>query len=136
VDVFIAAGLPARLEPDMPLWLRCHTPLCVAFESVSVAGERRGGGASWSEALVLAHGVHAGFALIRSLGYEIYPKMKARLEGSPKWVMALMLWSMSRVRSFRVLLATGEAECGALIDAMVSVAPNGTFAPAITAMRP
>ena len=43
VDLFNAAGLPAALEPDMPLWLRCHAPLCVAFESVSVAGERRGG---------------------------------------------------------------------------------------------
>jgi 2-dehydropantoate 2-reductase len=28
VDVFNAAGLPALLEPDMPLWLRCHVPLC------------------------------------------------------------------------------------------------------------
>ena len=44
VDVFVAAGLPAVLEPEMLLWLRCHVPLCVAFESVSVAGMRRGGG--------------------------------------------------------------------------------------------
>ena len=29
-----------------------------------------------------------------------------------------MLWSLSRVRSFRELLATGEAECAALVDAM------------------
>ena len=40
--MFNAAGLPATLEPDMPLWLRCHTPMCVAFESVAVACERRG----------------------------------------------------------------------------------------------
>ena len=46
VDLFVAAGLPAVLEPNMLLWLRCHVPLCVAFESVSVAGMRRGGGAS------------------------------------------------------------------------------------------
>ena len=45
VDLFNAAGLPAALEPDMTLWLRCHVPLCVAFESVCVAGERRHGGA-------------------------------------------------------------------------------------------
>ena len=49
VDMFNAAGLPAAIEPDMPLWLRCHVPLCVAFESVAVAGERRGGGASWEK---------------------------------------------------------------------------------------
>ena len=27
VDLFIAAGLPALLEPDMLLWLRCHAPV-------------------------------------------------------------------------------------------------------------
>ena len=43
-DVFNAAGLPALVEPDLPLWLRCHVPL--AFESVPVASERGGGGAS------------------------------------------------------------------------------------------
>jgi 2-dehydropantoate 2-reductase len=50
-DVFNRAGLPAAFEPDMPLWLRCHVPLCVAFESVSVAGERRGGGSRGSRKL-------------------------------------------------------------------------------------
>lgn len=44
MDVFRAAGLPARLEPEMQLWLRCHAPVCVAFESVSVAAVRLGGG--------------------------------------------------------------------------------------------
>jgi 2-dehydropantoate 2-reductase len=62
VDIFNAAGLPAVLEPNMPLWLRCHVPLCVAFESVSVAGVKRGGGASWGEALILAKGVRDHFA--------------------------------------------------------------------------
>ncbi|MET0443246.1 MAG: 2-dehydropantoate 2-reductase N-terminal domain-containing protein, partial [Pseudorhodoplanes sp.] len=63
VDVFNAAGLPAALESQMPLWLRCHVPICVAFESVAVAGERRGGGASWQEAVTLARGVYASFGL-------------------------------------------------------------------------
>ena len=92
----------------MPLWLRCHAPFCVAFESVSVAGVRRGGGASWGEAMVLARGVHACFALIKALGYDVYPRAKRRIDRSPAWVMAAMLWSMSRVRSFRELLATGR----------------------------
>ena len=56
VDIFNAAGLPAVFEPEMLLWLRCHVPMCIAFESVSVAGVRRGGGASWAEAMVLARG--------------------------------------------------------------------------------
>lgn len=123
VALFNAAGLPAALEPDMPLWLRCHVPMCVAFESVSVAGERRGGGASWGEAIVLARGVQAGFDLIRKLGYPIYPKGKKPLDGCPTPILAAMLWSMSRVRSFRELLATGKAECQTLVDDMVAAAP-------------
>ncbi|HEY5070613.1 MAG TPA: 2-dehydropantoate 2-reductase [Caulobacteraceae bacterium] len=125
VDVFNAAGLPSALELQMPLWLRCHVPLCVAFESVSVAGELREGGASWDEALVLARGVHAGFALIKVLGYDIYPRAKKRIDGSPTWAVAMMLWFISRIRSFRELLATGKPECCALVDAMVSAAPLG-----------
>jgi len=122
VDVFNAAGLPAALEPDMPLWLRCHAPMCVAFESVSVAGERREGGASWKEALVLARGVHASYKLITRLGYRVYPKAKQRINSRPTLALASMLWSMSRVRPFRELLATGEAECCALVDSMVAAA--------------
>ncbi len=122
VDAFNAAGLPAVLEPDMPLWLRCHVPLCVAFESVSVAGERRGGGASWGEAMVVARGVRASFTLIKNLGHPLYPTSKRRIAGSPIRVVAAALWSMSRIRSFRQLLATGESECRALIEALVASA--------------
>ena len=124
VDVFNAAGLPAALEPDMPLWLRCHAPMCVAFESVSVAGERRGGGAAWGEALVLARGVHECFALIKGLDHPIYPRSKAMLNRSPAWMVAALLWTLSRVRSFRELLATGKQECGALVDTMAAAAPR------------
>ncbi len=123
VDVFNAAGLPAALVHDMPLWLRCHVPLCVAFESISVAGERRGGGASWGEALVLARGIHTSFKLIKGLGHPVYPRTKKLIDRSPASVVAAMLWSMSRVRSFRELLATGKAECRALVDTMVAAAP-------------
>ncbi len=139
VDLFNAAGLPAALEADMPLWLRCHAPLCVAFESVSVAGMRRGGGASWGEARVLARGVHESFGLIRALGYSVYPRSKRRLAGSPVGVLAAILWIMSRVRSFRELLATGRSECCALVDALAAAVPlaKGPIAvAAIEAMKP
>lgn len=125
VEVFAAAGIPATCESDMPLWLRCHAPLCVAFESVSVAAVRRGGAASWHEARVLARGVDAGFRLIEALGSPVYPRSKRRLYRSPKAVVAAMLWGLSRVRPFRELLATGGAECSALVTAMVSAAPPG-----------
>lgn len=139
VDVFNAAGLPAALEPDMPLWLRCHAPLCVAFESVCVAGKRRGGGASWGEALVLARGIHASFKLLKALGYPVYPRGKKLIDNSPARGVAAMLWSMSRIRSFRELLATGEAECRALVDTMVAAVPpaeQAALVPGIQAMKP
>ena len=56
VEVFANAGLPAVLETNMLSWLRCHAPLCVAFESISFASVQRGRGAAWHEALRLAHG--------------------------------------------------------------------------------
>ena len=123
VDVFNAAGLPAAIEPDMPLWLRCHIPLCIAFESIAVAGERRGGGASWGEAIVLARGVHAGFSLIKGLGYPIYPGAKKLIDSSRIAVLAATLWSMSRIASFREVLATGKDECQILVDVMIAAAP-------------
>lgn len=124
VDLFNAVGLPAALEPDMPLWLRCHVPMCIAFESVAVAGERRGGGASWREAMTLARGIRAGFDLIQALGYAIYPDAKKQFHRRPTVWLAGMLWSLSRIRAFREVLATGKAEAGCLIDDMVAAAPR------------
>jgi 2-dehydropantoate 2-reductase len=139
VDVFSAAGLPAVFEPDMPLWLRCHVPLAVAFESVCVAAQRRGGGASWSDAVVLAAGMRECFTLIKRLGYQLYPSGKARLAATPIWIVACMLWCISRVASFRDLLATGVNECRALVDVLVLHA-NGVEPPhsvdKIRAMKP
>lgn len=122
VDVFNAAGLPAAFEPDMKLWLRCHAPFCVAFESVSIAGMKRGRGASWSEARTLAAGVKASFGLIMALGDEVYPGSKRWLVRSPGAILAGLFWSLSRVRGFREVLATGEAECEALIKDMAGFA--------------
>ena len=139
VAVFNAAGLPAVLEADMRLWLRCHAPLCVGFESVSVAGERRGGGASWGEALVLARGLQACFGLIEALGFVVYPRSKRLLYRSPPTVAAAMLWSLSRVRSFRELLASGKTGCCALVDAMAAAAASvqrPDLVSKIEAMRP
>ncbi len=139
VDVFVAAGLPAVFEPNMLLWLRCHVPLCVAFESVSVAGVRRGGGASWGESVVLAHGMQESFTLIQRLGYHLYPPGKTWLHTSPAWVVAFLLWIMSRIPSFRELLATGVGECCALVDVLVSNAGRANppvSVARIEAMRP
>ena len=133
VGLFNAAGLPSILEPDMLLWLRCHVPMCIAFESVAVAGMRRQGGASWSEALAVARGMQESFTLIERLGYRLYPPGKARLHAAPSWVAAGLLWFMSRITTFRELLATGINECRALVDVLVAHAPRAT--PAVDVAR-
>ena len=139
VELFNAAGLPAVFEPEMLLWLRCHVPMCIAFESVSVRGVRRGGGASWGEALTIARGMREGFTLIQRLGYRLYPSGKARLHAAPAPVAASMLWFMSRISSFRELLATGLNECICLVDVLVAnsheVKPAISLA-TIEAMKP
>lgn len=132
VDLFAAAGIPAVLEPDMQLWLRCHVPLCVAFESIAVAAVRRDGGATWAEATRIARGAQAGFLLIQALGYRLYPSGKARLGNRPHQVLAAMLWAMSRIRPFRELLAGGESECNALVEVMQAAAKEAML-PALAA---
>ena len=50
-----------------------------------------------------------------------------------------MLWSLSRLRPFRELLASGQAECAALVDAMVAAAARTGPANAVSdiqAMKP
>lgn len=68
----------------------------------------------------MALGIRACFKLIRSQGHKIYPRSKVLLEWLPVTVVASMPWVMSRISSFRVLLATGENECCALVDVMVA----------------
>lgn len=139
VSVFNAAGLPAVLERNMLLWLRSQVPLGAAFESVSVAAIRRGGGASWREAMKISRGARESFTLIQRLGYRVYPSGKRFLHRSPTWVLAGILWSMSRVTSFRELLATGLQECRALVDALLASAFRNQVAvdvSQIAAMKP
>ena len=139
VSLFSAAGLPAVLEPEMFLWLRCHVPLCVAFESVSVAAMRKGGGASWKEAQVIASGLQEGLSLVQRLGFRLYPAGKVRLRSAPLFVPALLLWVMSRIPSFRELLPTGLQECEALVEVMATDADRvlpPTAVRRIRAMKP
>jgi 2-dehydropantoate 2-reductase len=100
VAVSNQAGLPSVLEREMLLWLRCHAPLGAALESACFAGMRRGGGASWAESIAIARNMQESFTLIQRLGYRIYPSMKALLHAAPAWLVALLLWSLSRIRSF------------------------------------
>jgi 2-dehydropantoate 2-reductase len=125
----------------MLLWLRCHVPLCIALESIAVAGQRRSGGASWVEAMVVARGLHGGFSVVKRLGYPLYPSAKSVINSFPNFLIAFMLWAFSHITSMRELLATGVNECRALIDTMVAAADEAELtAPrdleAVLAMKP
>lgn len=128
VDLFNKSGLPATFEPYMPLWLRCHAPICVAMESIAMAGYQRGKGASWGEARGVAEGINASYELVQGVGYDVYPKMKKRVASCPVVVLAFGLWLLSRVKSFRELLATGSPECDAIIDDMIDAAEGKRLA--------
>ena len=121
-DLFALAGVPSAFEPQMASWLRSHVPMCIAMESICAAGERRGGGASWSESLVVARGLRAGFAIVQALDLRLHPRSKRVLAASPVAGLAGMLWAVSRIGSFRRLLATGVRECRALVDVVARAA--------------
>ena len=56
------------------------------------------------------------------MGYRLYPSGKALLYAAPAWLTGSILWFMSRIPSFRQLLATGVNECRALVDVLVTSA--------------
>ena len=124
VQLFQNAAIPSTLEPDMASWLRSHVPMCVAMESISVAAQRRGNGASWKEAVSVARGLREGFKVVTALDHTLHASKKA-LAASPILVNAAMLWSISRVTSFRELLATGAQECRSLIDDVIQAGEKG-----------
>ena len=141
VELFSAANIPSAFEPKMALWLRCHAPMCIAMESICVLGQRHGGGATWRESITVARGLRSGFAIIKQLGFPLYPISKAMLASCPVALLACMLWSISRVPSFRQLLSQGLLECRALAEVLSSAAttakpPLPHFAERVLAMRP
>jgi 2-dehydropantoate 2-reductase len=141
VALFRDAGIPSAFEADMTLWLRCHVPVCISFEGISVAAERRGGGASWAESMVVARGMRSGFAVVQAMGYRVYPSAKSTLASCPTFLIASMLWAVSRIASFRALLATGVNECRSLVEEVVAAGgklnpPLPAAVAALRAMKP
>src|SRR5215813_4797408 len=139
-ELFSSAGIPSAFEPEMALWLRCEAPLTVASQSIAVAGQRRGG-ATWAEAKAVARGLHGGFAIVKGLGYRLYPSTKSTMYSVPNFLNAFLLWVLSRIPTMRELLATGLNECRALIDTMVAAAakakpPLPAAAKALLAIKP
>lgn len=136
VDVLSGAGVPAQMEGEMEHWLRCHAPVCVAFEGASIAAVKRNGGASWGEAMVYARGVHAAFALLEKQGVELYPWGKVWINRTAPQVFASMLWGMTKVKSVRDLLGAVPGECIAIVGEILKSAKEvGLDADKVEAIR-
>ncbi len=58
------------------------------------------------------------------VGYHLYPRSKSVMDSCPTFLIASMLWLVSRIASFRELLAQGLNEAHALIESMVTAEIN------------
>ncbi|MES2829805.1 MAG: 2-dehydropantoate 2-reductase N-terminal domain-containing protein [Bacteroidota bacterium] len=122
VDLFNLAGVPSALETRMTLWLRCHTPIAIMLENIAFAGQRHNGGATWAEAKIVSLGLKGCYAIIKGLGYDIYPSSKGFFNSLPLFILTLILWLGSRVKPFRELLSQGIGEARALTDIVLAAA--------------
>jgi len=130
-DLFESSGIPSIHELHMPDWLRSHVPVCVCLEAVSIAGKRRGSGATWAEAVTVARGFKAMYVAIRALGHPVIPRAKAAASSSPAGVVASMLWVASRISFVRNAMANGLDECRSLVDdILVASAASPSAVPA------
>ena len=141
MELFIGAGIPSAFDPDMPLWLKCHVPLTVAMESISVIACRKDGAASWSEATMMARGMRSAYVIIKALGNPIYPGSKRVIASLPSIVVTALLRFLSGNKNFRELLANGAREARGHVDTMLAAAAALTPAlpaevEAVSAMRP
>ncbi len=121
VDLFQAAGMPSKLEPDMPRWLRSQTPLTIAMESVTGTGTQHTRGATWAEAKVGAEGLRGGYSILRELSEAPYPANKNQISRAPRPLLTFMLWGVSRSK-FRETVGHSSQECQGLIDLLAAEA--------------
>lgn len=133
-EVFGAAGIGSVVHDDMHAWLRTHAAFVAPLMALGCSVHARGAGVSLPEALCVARAMREGFALVRALGQRVTPAAMTMLAWIPAPCVALGLWGMSRTRAVRALGANGPGEARALIDAMVTAAPERTAA--LSAIRP
>ena len=133
--VFTDAGIPATVHPDMQSWLRSHAAAMVPMVIAGSTALRRGTGISRAEAVRLARAMKEGFALVRHLGNSITPAPIAIVSHSPVAVLAVLLWTLTRLDAFTRMIAIAPAdEPRMLIDEMTFACPGRT--PALLAVRP
>ncbi|MGH2886607.1 MAG: ketopantoate reductase family protein [Solirubrobacteraceae bacterium] len=116
VDLFAAAGIPAKLRPDMAAHLRSSAPFTIAVESVTGMGMAQKRGARWSEARLGARGMKAGAEILRAAGDK-----PAGLSRTPRFILTQLLWAASRA-PFREATGNSESESRGLIDLYIAEA--------------
>jgi 2-dehydropantoate 2-reductase len=139
VDLFQAAGMPSKFEPDMGRWLRSQVPLTIAMESVASTGMQHNKGATSAEAKIGARGLRAGYAILKELGETPYPASKARMANAPAPVPTFILRTVSRSK-YRETVGNSAEECRGLIDLLVTEArqreASAENITAVLALRP
>jgi 2-dehydropantoate 2-reductase len=128
------AGIRSVVHRDMEAWLHGHVAFMVPMMIAATMAYTRGAGVSWRQAKGLARALDEGFRAVRELGYVITPAPVAMLSRMPLVVMALFIWTISRLESVRQMGAGGSSEARTLIDAMTEV--SRSHLPALLAVRP
>ncbi|HUA46838.1 MAG TPA: 2-dehydropantoate 2-reductase N-terminal domain-containing protein [Solirubrobacteraceae bacterium] len=134
VDLFVDAGMPAKLQPDMASYLRTHAPLTIAMESVTGMGMAEGRNTRWSEARIGTRGIKASSKILKATGDK-----PVGLSRAPGFVLTGFLWATARA-PFREAVGDSDAEARGLIDLYVAEARTKPgmqdAADALLALRP
>ena len=125
-ETFSQAGIPTETRTDMPDWLRTHAALVVPVMLAAHQAHVRGRGLSWDESRTLAAGLTEGLDLVRSLGHPLSPPGVAAMARLPAPALTLALWLFSRNPKVDTLGAQGLREARALLEDMISSAPERT----------
>lgn len=133
-ELFSAAEIPTVVDDDMQSWLRSHAAMVYPLMAIGVRAVARAGGISWREAGLHADAFAAGMRIVRETGSDVRPGGLVAALRTPRFVMAGLMWLMSRTKTLRDLGKLGEAEPRMLADMMSAAAPR--LAAPIEAVRP
>ena len=99
-----------------------RSPLTAAIESIAVAGQRRGGSATWAEGESRRPWVARRLRNRQETGVSSVPVYQVHDVLCSQLPDPFLLWVFSRIPAMRELLVTGLNESRALIDTMVAAA--------------
>lgn len=135
-EVFKRAGLPAVVETDMESWLRSHVAFIVPLMLAGHLARSQKRGVTWAEARRLQRAMRELFAVVRTLGHSVIPRMIGMLSRLPSLMVTSMLWLASRSSSVREVGGMGPGEVRTLIDAVVAAPAAPDLTPELRALRP